>query len=251
MTTAQATENFVLSEDTKRAIESLTTFLVADQSKTQGNAAETADAATRGLPAVSAAPAVVDDEAQRFLGFASIATSIICNVVAPKVIGYLARRRRELGLPERGLDGANRDMETVLTALLPAVVGGAGPTDDGDGRDMQPGADAQMPASEDATPATDADEQGDDRGFWGWVAKKARIAATAALEAVVRGNVNRGLAADDGFERKFEQVFSELWPAILQAHPEAPNAAAGATAVPAAGAAVADGPAAGNGTPAW
>jgi hypothetical protein len=65
-----------------------------------------------------------DQDAQRFFGsILSTIGSVIVPKLATGIIGMLQQKRRELGLPEqRDAASMERDLQSVLSSLLPALV---------------------------------------------------------------------------------------------------------------------------------
>jgi len=116
-----------MNQETRQLVDAVVRQMVAGQ-QTGGGARDfgppAQGAAGGGAPAQTAQPAQGGQDAQRFFG--GILSGIVEHVlpkVATTVLGLLQQRRRDLGLPEqRDTAGVERDLGSILSALLPKLV---------------------------------------------------------------------------------------------------------------------------------
>ncbi len=240
MTAVLAAATQEMSAGTVSAIEALTRQIVADQNPSAGGGGSR-DIGGDVAPATGAA-----GETQRFFGLAAIATSLITNVVAPKVIEFIKKKTRDVGAPQPDNASVERDFAELIQTLVPTVISAlpqlAGLF--GDNHDAGPDLVAPEPTPDTPVIADAADTT--DRG-WGWFKSALKVAVPLAVKFISKRNIDRGLAVDDpaSIERDLGDVLSSLLPALLAALPS------GSAAVPTPTVPTPAVPVSGNGSGSW
>jgi hypothetical protein len=121
MSVAVTTSVLGLDEDTRRLVDAVVRNLVANQAG--AGSRDLAADVTRAPSETGVATATSQDAQRLFGGILETVINVVIPKVTPHILTLLQQRRRELSLPEqRNADVVERDLRSIIGALLPKLV---------------------------------------------------------------------------------------------------------------------------------